>query len=85
MPYFINPFHKHDVSEFPGVLVPLAGVPHRGNSVSSKPGAHDEANREKESTGSSEWSGGLTIDALRAEIDNDLAAGGVNTAYDRTF
>ncbi|KAL1620963.1 putative sugar transporter [Diplodia seriata] len=84
MPYFINPFHKHDVSEFEGVLIPLAGAPHRNASVVSKTAAHDDAGKEKEeSTGSSEWSGGLTLDSLRAEVDADLAAGGVNTAYDR--
>ncbi|OJD35422.1 sugar transporter [Diplodia corticola] len=83
MPYFINPFHKHDVSEFEGVLIPLAGAPHRNTSVDSKAAAHDEASKEKDSTGSSEWSGGLTLDSLRAEVDADLAAGGVNTAYDR--
>lgn len=27
---------------------------------------------------------GLTIDILKEEIDADLQAGGVNTAYDRT-
>ncbi|EKG18539.1 General substrate transporter [Macrophomina phaseolina MS6] len=82
MPYFLNPFHKHDVSEFPGVLVPLASAQHRRSSVIEKTESPDGAGVE-ESTGSSEWSGGLTIESLRSEIDADLAAGGVNTAYDR--
>lgn len=82
MPYFLNPFHKHDVSEFPGVLVPLASAQHRRTSVISKNDLSDDAG--KESTGSSEWTGGMTVESLRAEIDADLAAGGVDTAYDRT-
>ncbi|GME23352.1 General substrate transporter [Neofusicoccum parvum] len=81
MPYFLNPFHKHDVSEFPGVLVPLASAPHRRSSVVSKTESPDDA--AEKSTGSSSWSGGMTVEALKAEIDADLAAGGVNTAYDR--
>ncbi|EOD43656.1 putative sugar transporter protein [Neofusicoccum parvum UCRNP2] len=81
MPYFLNPFHKHDVSEFPGVLVPLASAPHRRSSVVSKTESPDDA--AEKSTGSSSWSGGMTVEALKAEIDADLVAGGVNTAYDR--
>ena len=31
---FVNPFKSHDVSEFPGVLIPLEQATHRG-SISS--------------------------------------------------
>lgn len=80
MRYFINPFHKHDVSEFPGVLVPLGQAPHRRSSVTH---ITHEARRKSEE--SSEWSHGTTIESLRAEIDGDESAGGVDTAYDRRF
>lgn len=36
MPYFLNPFKKHDVSEFPGVLVPLHQAEHRNSIVSQR-------------------------------------------------
>ncbi|KAK8187509.1 sugar transporter [Phyllosticta capitalensis] len=78
MRYFINPFHKHDVSEFPGVLVPLGQAPHRRSSVTH---ITHEARRKSEE--SSEWSHGTTIESLRAEIDGDESAGGIDTAYDR--
>ncbi|KAK7540145.1 major facilitator superfamily domain-containing protein [Phyllosticta citricarpa] len=77
MRYFINPFHKHDVSEFPGVLVPLGQAPHRRSSVTQ---VHDGPRKSEDG---SEWSHGTTIESLRAEIDGDDAAGGVDTPYDR--
>jgi hypothetical protein len=76
MPYFLNPFKKHDVSEFPGVLVPLQQARHR-SSVISKIESTDT--RDDTSIGSA-----LTIDSLKAEIESDLAASGVNGSYDST-
>lgn len=77
MPYFINPFQKHNVSEFPGVLVPLGQASHRRSSVT-----HIQ-DRPTKSDDGSDWSHGTTIDSLRAEIDSDESAGSIGTAYDR--
>ncbi|KAL9117966.1 MAG: hypothetical protein Q9187_005492 [Circinaria calcarea] len=94
MPIFMNPFQKHDVSDFEGVYVPLADA-HRHPSVVA---AHDEklgaidgrtsdnARAEKDGelgiqVGSAY--GATTIEGLRAEIDSDIAASGHDTAYDR--
>ena len=70
MPYFLNPFKKHDVSEFPGVLIPLEQA-HRPVSASS-----DAENKKVSSDGAS------AIEKLRAEVEADLSAGGHDTAYD---
>lgn len=76
MPYYLNPFAKHDISEFPDVHIPLQRAV-RHQSVVSK------AEKDGDTDTSSE--GGLTIESLRAEVEADLAAGGLNTAYDGRF
>ncbi|EON67211.1 hypothetical protein W97_06464 [Coniosporium apollinis CBS 100218] len=76
MKYFVNPFKKHDISEFPGVLVPLSQAPHRP-SIVSVPDAKGEDDK------ASSFSGNLTLEGLKAEVENDIAAGGFNSAYDR--
>lgn len=75
---FTNPFKTHDVSEFPDVVIPLAQA-QRHNSITSKEKPDDS------SRASSDGQSGaaLTVEALRAEVDSDLAAGGHDTAYDR--
>lgn len=78
MKYFVNPFKKHDISEFPGVLVPLSQAPHRP-SIVSVPDAKGEDDK------ASSFSGNLTLEGLKAEIENDIAAGGFNSAYDRKY
>ncbi|OAL47177.1 MFS general substrate transporter [Pyrenochaeta sp. DS3sAY3a] len=97
---FINPFKSHDVSEFPGVLVPLDEATHtsisshqRTSIATSDRRESDQATKEEkpESTPirpeSDASSGivnhGLTIEALKAEIEADVAASDTATAYDR--
>lgn len=74
---FTNPFKTHDVSEFPDVVIPLAQA-QRHNSITSKEKPDDSSR-----TSSDGPVTGLTVEALRAEVDSDLAAGGHDTAYDR--
>ena len=76
---FTNPFKKHDVSEFPNVVIPLAQAQRR-NSTTSKE-KHDDSSRA--SSDGVQSGSAMTIEDLRAEIDSDLAAGGHDTAYDR--
>ena len=76
---FTNPFQKHDVSEYPNVVIPLAQA-HRRNSTTSKE-KHDDSSRA--SSDGVQSGSAMTIEDLRAEIDSDLAAGGHDTAYDR--
>lgn len=92
MPYFINPFHKHDVSEFPGVYVPLESSA-RGNSVVAENGGKlpSASDSKPESLGDGgekgrpivDAKGALTLDALRHEVDADIAASGHDSVYDR--
>lgn len=76
MPIFMNPFQKHDVSDFPGVYVPLDQSQRNASVVAD----HDEKlgtysndaaamkNAETGLTPSQEFSA-YTIEGLRAEID----------------
>jgi len=75
---FMNPFARHDVSDFPGVYVPLSQA-QRHPSVEA---AHDEIKINRSDSDSGTWIG-FTIEMLRAEIDADIAASGHDTAYDR--
>jgi hypothetical protein len=85
----INPFAKHDVSEYPGVLIPMAQARRHSSIVSEKSTKSAEAGEPAADDASSSSSTGgqapmpLTIESLRAEIEDDLAAGGHDTAYDR--
>lgn len=96
----LNPFKKHDVSEFPGVLVPLDQGPRRSSSwrathsspaTASDKGDADEkstrADSDNRSTAPSVAVGGagLTLEQLRQHVEEDLAAGDQQTAYDRKF
>lgn len=91
MPYFTNPFKKHDVSEFEGVLVPLQQAAHRNSvatqrrtSITSQISRKSEKASEKaDSNYDSSVTVGLTIESLKAEIEADLAAGESHTSYDR--
>ena len=75
-----NPFKTHDVSDFPGVYVPMANVPRHQSAASGKV-KEDESDSASTSTAEPV----LTIETLRAEVEADLAAGGHDTAYDRRF
>jgi hypothetical protein len=81
MPFFTNPFKKHDVSEFPGVLVPLERAHHRSSiaterrsSLISQLSHKSEKHEENDSDSGHGVIEGLTIETLRAEIEADLAA-----------
>jgi hypothetical protein len=86
----LNPFKKHDVSEFPGVLVPLDQAPHRASIAATRNETLDEKSLHKDEDSFSgspsthtDTTVGLTLEQLRAEIDEDVAAGDIQTAYDR--
>lgn len=88
MPIFMNPFHKHDVSEFPDTFVPLAHAERHPSIVA----AHKDMDKKNLPSTSpisdagdssdNEYSA-YTIEGLIAEIDLDIAASGHDTAYDR--
>lgn len=81
MSFFVNPFRKHDVADFPDVLVPLQEAPRHPSVVR----AYDEDAAEKSEGGRPGLEyGPYTIEGLKAEIDQDIAASGHNTIYDRT-
>ena len=74
MPIFMNPFHKHDVSEFPDTFVPLAHA-ERHPSVVAAHKDMDKKNPPSASpindagdTSDNEYSA-YTIEGLIAEID----------------
>jgi hypothetical protein len=90
---FINPFKKHTVDEFPGVHVPLEepvpsgpNVPdHQSNSptLSEKDAKDDKSARPESDASSGVVNHGMTLAALKAEIEADVAASGTDTPYDR--
>ncbi|KAL8654756.1 MAG: hypothetical protein Q9226_003304 [Calogaya cf. arnoldii] len=86
MPLFMNPFKKADVSDFEGVYTPLADY-RRSSSTDEKhldvrPAEFAGEKKFDVSPAPSNGYSAYTIDALRAEIEVDVAAGH-NTAYDR--
>ncbi|KAI9746961.1 MAG: hypothetical protein M1835_002284 [Candelina submexicana] len=90
MPFFINPFAKHDVSDFPGVLIPLQQADRHASVVSAfdkkmkleggadSPPIYDEAKAGQHVDYSP-----TTLEGLRVEIEEDVGASGHDTAYDR--
>lgn len=91
---FINPFKLHTVDEFPGVYVPLEesvssdpNAPAR-QSNSSTPSEKDARDDKSARPGSDASSGvvnhGMTLAALKADVEADVAASGTDTPYDRT-
>jgi hypothetical protein len=91
MQLFVNPFKRHDISEFPDVLVPLHQAPHRASvasqrrtSVTSATSRKDDKSDKIESDTGSRLANELTIESLRAEIEADLAASESQSSYDRT-
>lgn len=95
---FVNPFKRHDVSEFPGVLQPLDEASHRA-SVSVSPITIAPPPTERRMSEKSEKDGiprhpdsdassgvvnhGMTRETLKAEIIADVAASDTDTPYDR--
>ncbi|KAL2812855.1 major facilitator superfamily domain-containing protein [Aspergillus granulosus] len=98
MPFGINPFKRHD-HEFPGVVVPLSSAPAHskissdpenkvGQDEKIDNGSLDRASSAENGVGSvrshhESQDGHLTIEILRAEVENDVAASGQDSAYDR--
>lgn len=90
---FVNPFKTHSVDEFPGVHVPLeesvpsGPTPHDRQSNSPAPSEKDSKDDKPERPESDASSGvvnhGMTLAALKAEIEADVAASGTDTPYDR--
>ncbi|KAL8923079.1 MAG: hypothetical protein Q9172_003289 [Xanthocarpia lactea] len=86
MPAFVNPFRKHDVSDFQGVYTPLADFRRRSSADEPKDMKAGSLANEKKLDVSPDASNGYstyTIDGLRAEIELDLVASGLDTSYDR--
>lgn len=80
---FTNPFKTHSVDDFPNVVVPLSDAVRR-NSITSTSEKHDNDSRASSDQVQTVQAGPITtLEALRAEVDTDLAAGGHDTAYDR--
>ena len=88
---FINPFKKHDVSEFPGVLVPLDDSAQRASISSAVPHESEKGNKDDQPTrppseaGSGIVNHGMTMESLKQEIIADVAAADQDTPYDRTL
>lgn len=90
----LNPF-KHDRQRFPGVVIPLSEAPARSWHVSKvsgekKPRLENKnldrsPSEENGSAGSLPETSHLTIEALRAEVESDVAASGHDSAYDRMW
>ena len=74
MPLLMNPFQKHDVSDFPDVFVPLAHATRNASVVAEhdeKLGASSDSptnDREGEANVGGEYSAN-TVEGLQAEID----------------
>ncbi|PLB45605.1 MFS general substrate transporter [Aspergillus steynii IBT 23096] len=96
MQLLTNPFKRHDHRNFPGVVIPLANAPSRSSQspsptpVEKKIGPDDKADDRSLDQAASEKGIGpvpeythLTLEALRAEVESDIAASGHDSAYDR--
>ncbi|EDU46773.1 membrane transporter [Pyrenophora tritici-repentis Pt-1C-BFP] len=96
---FVNPFKTHHIDEFPDVHVPLDDTTHRSSlathpraslTTSEKATKEDEAGgaalgRPESNASSGVVNHGMSVAALKAEIDADVAASDTDTPYDRTF
>lgn len=93
-----NPFKRNGHHNFPGVVIPLASAPPRSSQspspspVENKLGPDEKADDRSLDQASCEKGIGpvpeythLTLEALRAEVETDLAASGHDSAYDRMF
>ncbi|KAL4873248.1 hypothetical protein BDV12DRAFT_160677 [Aspergillus spectabilis] len=99
MPFGVNPFAKQDHHEFPGVVVPLSSAPAHSNASTdpekkvgpddkTDDGSLDRSSSAENGVGSihshqASQDGHLTLEILRAEVENDLVASGQDSAYDR--
>lgn len=78
----MNPFAKHDVSDFPDVYVPLADAHRHASVVAQHEEMPEKSDGEAGVRPSLNYSA-YTIEGLRAEIESDLAASGHDAVYDR--
>ncbi|KAL2814548.1 major facilitator superfamily domain-containing protein [Aspergillus cavernicola] len=99
MPFGINPFAKNDRPEFPGVVVPLSSAsahsksspdPEKkvGSNEKTDNGSIDRSPSAENGVGSihshqQSQDGPLTLEILRAEVENDMVTSGHDSAYDR--
>jgi hypothetical protein len=93
----VNPFKSHHVDEFPDVHVPLDDSTHRGSisthhqraslNTSEKTRKNDEPvdglTRPDSIASSGVVNHGMTVEALKLEIEADVAASDTDTPYDR--
>lgn len=90
--FFLNPFKKHDASEFPNTHIDLADA---NSIVDARHKPHPQADAEKDAEsgkGSDSHSGGasiragttrgLTVAELREEVDHDVGANDNQSIYD---
>ncbi|KAI9789900.1 MAG: hypothetical protein M1816_005669 [Peltula sp. TS41687] len=89
MRFFVNPFKKHDVKDFPGVLVSLQDAPRHVSAVRSydeKAGDSPTSmgpDAEKGRSPSRDESSPYTVEGLKLEIEEALATAAHDTIYDR--
>lgn len=89
MPSFFNPFRKHDVRDFPGVLVSLRDAPRHPSAAredEEKAGGIGTSlgpDAEKGRSPSRDEYSLYTIERLKLEIEEDVAAAAHDTVYDR--
>ena len=89
MVIFLNPFKKHDVSDFPDVYVPLEGAQRNPSVVAENAKKLGAMLDDLPTYNKGDDENGLpgpnanAIELLRAEIDLDVAASGHDSAYDR--
>ena len=86
MPVWINPFQQYDRRDFPDVLIPLSEVLHDSQEPQGAP-TPNGIRFAKNGRGNTipTDTNILTFEALRADVENDMAVSGHNTAYDRKF
>ena len=84
--FFMNPFHKHDLSEFEGVYQPLEQSRRKSSIVSGGMPKKSLDGKEMEDGDVAEPQyAPNTLESLRAEIDADIATSGHDSVYDRMF
>jgi hypothetical protein len=93
MSLWMNPFKRHDNETFLGVVVPLSearrfshSIPAADEETAGKDDKKlDRVGSEENGIASNPEYSSMTIEAIRAEVDGEIASSGHDTAYDRTF
>lgn len=83
---FINPFKRRDGAVHTAeVLVPLAeGNPPKADADAEKDKGETSSEEKGVSPAPSQYTS-LTMEALRAEVESDIATSGHDSSYDRMF